>query len=464
MISLFLIIVFCNFMVLLVSQYSMLMLGKNDGNSILAVNFPTKYLNDLTLNTIAREYSLKCYQIFYAHLISLVLFFFARNYAMISVTMTLIYCFSVSICYMIVFDKYRKQIIKIKREQGWYFSEKHIVTVDTEVSRIKESFMFSRKWFIPPILLTIILSYVLFSNPYNVANSWTLSIGLIILLFAGFIISYEVLMRMASKVYSENTEINKALNLSFKQEWSKAFVYCSYTNILIVPILNMVNRYDDLNVFLFSTCIILLIVLPCVITILTHQKVKSERNKFVILDDEKTKYFTDDDDHYILGGFYCNPNNPSTFVEKRVLGMGLTINIATKWGKIYTVATIIMMIGLFLFCISQIPTDFWKGATITTNGDILTINAHSYTSNLDKNDIKSVQLIEELPRLTKTNGTATDKILLGKFSAQDLGEVRLFVNQEVLNYILIELIEGDYIILNSVDIETTEKYYHLLAN
>lgn len=461
---LFFITIFCNFIVLLSSQYSMLMLGKSDGNSILAVNFQSKHLNDLTLNLIAREYTLTCYKIFYPYLISLILFYFVKDYPMISINLTLIYCFSLSISYMIIFNKYRKQIIKIKREQGWYFGDKQIITVDTEVTRIKDSFMLSRKWFIPPIVLTTILCFILFSSPTNTVSSWAFSIGIIIFLFATYIVSYEILMRMASKVYSDDTDINIALNLSFKQEWSKAFIYCSYSNILLAPIFNMINRYDDYNMYLFIACVILFTILPLIILIFTHYKVTSQRNKFIILDDKTSnKYFTDDDDNYILGGFYHNKNNPSTFVEKRVLGMGLTINLATTWGKIYTVATIILMIGIFLFTISQIPIDFWNGATISGEGDILTINAHSYTEQLDKNDIVTVKLIDELPRLAKTNGTATDRILLGNFSIQDLGKGQLYVNREVESFILIELINGDYIILNSIDIETTEKYYKMLS-
>ncbi len=462
---LFLMTMFCNFIVLILSQYTMLMLGKSDGNSILAVNFKTEYLNYLTLNLIAREYSLTCYKVFYSYLFALILFYFAKDYYMILINLTLIYCFAISLSYMIVFNKYRKKIIKIKHEQGWYFGNKQIVTVDTEVTRIKECFMLPRKWFIPPIILTAILSMILFSNPINVANSWTLSILMLIFLFATYIVSYELLMRMSSKVYSDDTEINKALNLSFKQEWSKAFIYCSYTNILIVPLFNMMNRYSEINIYLLISCILMLIILPLIIIITTHQKVKLERNKFIILNDKTSnKYFVDDDEHYILGGFYHNKNNPSTFVEKRVLGMGLTINLATTWGKIYMVATIILMLGLFLFTVSQIPLDFWKGATITGEGDNLTINAHSYSQTLNKNDITSIELIDELPKLVKTNGIGTNKVLLGSFSIQDLGKGKLYINLEVPTYILIELTNGEYIILNSIDTETTEKYYKLLVS
>lgn len=473
--SVFFIIVLCNFMVLLISQYSMLMLGKSDGNSILAVNFPSKYLNDLTLNLIAREYTLTCYKIFYPHLVLLLLFYFAKDYAMISINLTLMYCLSLSICYMIVFDKYRKKIIKVKRDQGWYFGEKNIVTVDTEVTRIKESFMLSRKWFIPPVMLTTFTAMILFSNPINVAGSWGVSIGVLILLFATHIISYEILMRMSSKVYSENTDINIALNLSFKQEWSRAFIYCSYTNAIIVPLFNMLNRYEDLNIYLLVTCILLLILIPTLIMILTHKKVTHERNKFILFQESATTkgkkkkskpsnntYFTDEDDHYILGGFYYNKNNPSTFVEKRVLGMGLTINLATMWGKIYMVATAVMMVGLLIFTVSQIPLDFWQGATITQEEDIITINAHSYTSKLNVNDIVSVELLDELPRLIKNNGTGTNKILLGNFSIQDYGKGELFINKQVQSYILIELISGEYVLLNSMDEVTTLEYYQML--
>lgn len=74
-------------------------------------------------------------------------------------------------------------------------------------------------------------------------------------------------------------------------------------------------------------------------------------------------------------------------------------------------------------------------------------------------DIVSVELLDELPRLIKNNGTSTNKILLGNFSLQDYGKGELFINKQAQSYILIELISGEYVLLNAIDDATTLEYY-----
>lgn len=55
-----------------------------------------------------------------------------------------------------------------------------------------------------------------------------------------------------------------------------------------------------------------------------------------------------EDDHWVWGSFYYNPNDPSVFVEKRY-GIGLTINLATPLGKGIMIATVVILIvSIFL--------------------------------------------------------------------------------------------------------------------
>lgn len=459
----FLVLIFSSLMVLLISQYSMVQLGQANGNTILAVNLPEKYLKDLTINLIAREYTLSCYKIFYRHLIALIIFIFTRNYVMISTLLTLVYCISLSIFYMLSFDKYRKQIIKIKREQNLYHGDKHIVTIDTQITKIKDTFLLSRKHFIPPIVITIIFATIMFSNQTNIEIMISIPIFLLVLLSVTNIVTYEILMRMPTKLYSEDTDLNIALNKSFKMEWSRAFIISMYTNIAYIPIFIMSNRYNY-NEYILVFGILIVSMLTVVVMIIAYNRVKNSRNELLELSQsDKNQYYLDDDDNYILGGLYYNKNNSSTFVEKRVLGMGLTINLATKLGQLYAIITGIMMIGLIFFLITQIPLDFWKGTTFTQNGDIITINAPSYVIDFDINDIVSIEILEELPNLLKINGVATNTIYLGNFLIKDEGSAKIYINRNVKKYIYITLSTDERIILNGENIEVTDNYYLQLS-
>ena len=57
----------------------------------------------------------------------------------------------------------------------------------------------------------------------------------------------------------------------------------------------------------------------------------------------------DDDDNWLLGTFYNNPNDPSLFVQKR-FGVGWTINLGSTKGKILFILPFIVI--LFVIIIS----------------------------------------------------------------------------------------------------------------
>ena len=72
----------------------------------------------------------------------------------------------------------------------------------------------------------------------------------------------------------------------------------------------------------------------------------------------------DDDDNWILGMFYYNPNDTRLNVEKR-FGYGGTVNIAHPAGKVIMIIIAILLIGSIGFII-------W--AAVTGNLDMTSIN------------------------------------------------------------------------------------------
>ena len=58
----------------------------------------------------------------------------------------------------------------------------------------------------------------------------------------------------------------------------------------------------------------------------------------------------DDDDKWIFGMFYYNPNDSRLNVEKR-FGYGATINIAHPAGKVITVITALLLLGSIIFLV-----------------------------------------------------------------------------------------------------------------
>ena len=72
----------------------------------------------------------------------------------------------------------------------------------------------------------------------------------------------------------------------------------------------------------------------------------------------------DDDDYWILGMFYFNPNDTRLNVEKR-FGYGGTVNIAHPAGKVIMIVTAVLLLATIGFLI-------W--AAVSGNMDMLSVN------------------------------------------------------------------------------------------
>lgn len=63
-----------------------------------------------------------------------------------------------------IFSKYNEKLMKIKREKEWFLPSKHLITIDTEVSRMKDKMIVSKLLFIPSIIISVVPIIIAFDK------------------------------------------------------------------------------------------------------------------------------------------------------------------------------------------------------------------------------------------------------------------------------------------------------------
>lgn len=355
----------------------------------------------------------------------------------------------------IPFVKAHRAAAALKRENEWFVGEKRMVRMDTKLSLLKKKMSLSLYWYIIPALIAA-LSFMI-PVPEDSIEIFRMAGGTALGLTVFFFIIAISFNRMKPKVYTDNTELNIQLNQANRRYWSLLWCGMAIINSCIAVITAYAISLNGaastivwgLGIFFFSF-------IPVIGIFYVHNKLK--QFEAMLLKGEHEVLYTDDDEYWIHGTTYNNPNDRSVMVPKR-LGIGTTINIGTKTGKsIYY--------GLFVFVALLLIGTGWMGVqtdfstptlTTDTNGRV-SIEYPMYNYSFAMKDVQELTLVDSLPRGRRTNGVATDTVAIGNFKFDEFGKSKVYLVKNSPPYIVIKL-PDIYVLYNNKNATETKRLY-----
>ena len=147
-------------------------------------------------------------------------------------------------------------------------------------------------------------------------------------------------------------------------------------------------------------------------------------------------------------------------VDKRV-GLGTTVNMATPLGKISSLISVIALLSLPIVCIWIIMEEFTP-IQLSIKDNTLCSQQIFEDYSIDVDDIENVTLVEELPRMSKSNGSAMDNLLKGKFHVRNQGTYQVFLNPQNKYFISFSADGVNYYMSGFDDEETMKVYKQLI--
>lgn len=149
-------------------------------------------------------------------------------------------------------------------------------------------------------------------------------------------------LKSRAKLSTDNISESKLANLNFLNKFAITFLILNLScQIIFINILIATVNSSNVNTIIMWTATIALIVAAIYQTYIYYKSPSKSKNAVYSVDD--------DDNNWLLGTFYNNPNDPSLFVQKR-FGVGWTINIGSTKGKILFILPFIVI--LFVIIIS----------------------------------------------------------------------------------------------------------------
>jgi len=357
---------------------------------------------------------------------------------------------------VIPFRRAFRDTLALKREHEWFVGTKRVIQSDLRVAHLKNQQSISLWLFIIPFAMAI--GTMLWTILEDIDFIGMASVGLIL---TTLFLLISLLMRGSKgKVYSENSEVNVALNQARRRSISQLWLSMAIVeNIHVLFIyLWLLNDNAGMN-GVWVTILILFTIIPIGFIYYTYRNISTLEQE-VLAQDGKIIY-TDDDEYWANGFTYHNPNDKSILVPKRI-GIGETINTATVVGKFSMWGTVgltaVLIIGVsFMLIRSELTSP-----VLTVKADhTIEIDYPMYSFDFNIADIEEIMLVDEVPSGRKSNGESTTQHARGHFKLNEIGKTRLYIFKNNPPYIRMKL-DDVYIFYNEKDPVLTKDLFEQL--
>lgn len=339
--------------------------------------------------------------------------------------------------YLLAFDRllahWEKALKQLKKQKGWMVSAPRIISIDTEVARLKGKMPVSKWWMVPSLVISCIpIGDILIRHTDS--QYWFLA--LMPLTFQGaFWFCRWLSVRGRSTAYCDNSEINIACHALTIRLWTLCWAVLSAGAAICLSVSWFCSFGGPSEWFWAITMLTFLIAAILAGIFITWLAIRKKRN--YLLEGIGGSILAEEDEFWSRG-CYCNPYDPRTMVEKR-LGIGWTINLGTVKGKILAWGTIgvvaVLLIGMFIMFVRMDVIPF----TLSVSDDGVRISAAMYSTKFSPDEIEEISLIDSVPDGRRTNGAATESYQLGHYYIPDTGDSLLYVYSDSSPCLMIKL-------------------------
>lgn len=452
--------------------------GKPKKNRYYSVTFKKEWLESeetkRQIENVNKQYKK---ELLIAFLISMIVpsISFVIPYVSVQCTIWCTWIFAAIVIFYVPFVRANGRLRRYKEAQGWAVQMEREVYV--ELKSLGQVRRVSISQFVAPAVITLltVISGILYRtsgkalkvNPANEMCFYVLLITflLCIVLFA---VCAVVMDKKSAEVISKDSDVNLNYSRAKKNVWKSFWQQASWLTAAMQVLIAIALWFDKqfMSLLLWGTLGYSVVVI--VICLLFANKLAKIDKSY---EDKRDIEVSVDDDRYWIGGiFYYNPNDRHSMVETRI-GMGTTTNMARPLGWILDaigIASILLCIGMCTWLVLEEFTPISLSAELATESthaqEELCIKADHLKAEYEiwVSDITEIACIDELPGMSKINGSAMDNMYKGKFYISEEGrKCQVFLNPQNSMFMRIQTVDTIYYI-GGVNDEETQAVYDLV--
>lgn len=266
------------------------------------------------------------------------------------------------------------------------------------------------------------------------------------------------LWHMRTDVVSLRSEVNIQLARVRQYQWSRLFSVIIWINTAVTGILWYGMHHPRSMIFVVLAGGLLSLGVAAVAAVITERNIRQAYRKYA----GEAGLTTEEDDHWIYGIFYYNKNDSRFMVNNRV-GIGTTINMAKPSGKIFSGVILIGTVALLFWAVGMVLLEDFVPISLKVEDNAVISGQYQEEYRIPFEDIETVEMVEELPSMSKRVGTAMETINKGSFMAEGYVSCKVCVRTKKPPFVKITTKDGMVYYFNDEDVGMTKQVYRQLT-
>lgn len=451
--------------------FGLFSVGRKKAKYPLFMTFNEEQRKDEVLLALQKGYRIRAVGLTVFLLLIAGLTFFFGEMATLHLFFLVFWCAALFFATFRLNKKYATAAYNLKKERGWLRTScANAAVLDTRVSALKKKMPVSAVWFIVPVWITIGSLFV-WLLAYPKSKIAMVFVFCEIISMVLFIWLYKRVCHAKLKVYSENSEVNYAINCAKKRTVSGCMIWeATICNGYQLFMMVWLQKWLDVVVFeenwkqslfwiLFLSSMAVMTILTILPLVSMSRTTKKAQN---ILGEAEHTLLDEDEDSYWKNGYYYNPDCIKSDMVPSREGIGVTVNMASGWGKVTAWSLILsaaLCLGIGLY---SYPTEIsGPSAKRTEQGITMWIGVFP-KKQIRKDEVEKVEKIEKLPELSRLWGTETKMVAIGDYKAKGIGNCYAYLDKRADSFLLIQKTDGSYVIFSVKDAEDMEEFYRWL--
>ena len=400
-------------------------------NIIVGVTLPHESHNDPSVLAFLKRYKKELRLTCWGFLAIIVPCLFIQSFS-VSMTVWLTWIVMVCVAFYIPYIRCYKALRQLKEERGWRQKDTPQVVTDLKAAA-EEMRWISPWWFLPPFLISLIP--LCFDQDFW--GLWVPDAALI----SVFYVCYRWLYRNRADVVDNNTDRTLVLTRIRRYNWGKCWLIIAWATGMF----NVGMWLTLEHIWLFMAVILAYSLVICTSVIGIEFRVRRLQEKFT--EGSGQGYFVDEDDRWIWGMLYYNPNDTRLMVNARV-GINTSLNMARRSAQVIMGLCLVLLLacpltGVWLIGMEHAPVELEITETELTGSH------YGRHWSVVMADIQSVELLEELPQLRRVSGTGMDSAMTGTYRNGEWGRIICCIDPRTGPWLLVTQADGHIYLFGS---------------
>ena len=322
----------------------------------------------------------------------------------------------------------------LKRSRGWSNPQRQTAVADLKATAQPEQKLHPMAFLLPLIVSALPVWWALgWGDPLE---------GLILLTGPVCVVLFWLCWRFAfrrkAEVVDENQDLTAALTRIRRRAWRRCWLWGAWFMALINVALTISFTWP------VPGLILLLLLSGAMVAVMVGMEFRLRKLQEKLTAGSGRNCYVDEDDKWIWGMFYYDPNDSHLVVNARV-GINTTVNLARPAGKVIIILTaallaLMPLTGVWLMGEERAPV------TLTLTDSAL-VAAHSGTRyEIPLDAIQSVELLEDLPDIRRVAGTAMDAVDKGRWRCDEYGVLTVCLDPRTGPWLLVKTDEITYLV------------------